>query len=150
MIWVVIANSNDSRIYHYDKNHSHLTLIKEINHPELKLKTSEIFTSDRPGKYKSNNSAHGAYSPHMDPKEVEIDKFSREIALELNKGRNAHAYDKLILITPPHMNGLIYKHLNQHVKNLVINNIQKDLQHFNDHELLNFLKSHTQYPDTSG
>lgn len=148
MIFVVNANTNSCQIYHYDKTHSQLTLVKEMSHPEIKLKASEFLTTDKPGRYQNSTSAGGAYSPRMDPKEVEIDRFSREIALELDKGRKANAYDKLIIITEPHMNGLIFQHLDKHVKDLVINNIQKDLQHMSEKELAEFLKKHAQYPDS--
>lgn len=147
MMWIATADTNTCRIYNYDKNHSTLLLLKEIKHPELRLKTSDTLTTDRPGHYQANESARGAYSPHMDPKEVAIDNFSREIAEELDKGRKNNSYEKLILIAAPHMHGLLNHHLNEHVKNIVINNIQKDLQHYDERELINFLKTHVQYPD---
>ncbi|HEX4046002.1 MAG TPA: host attachment protein [Gammaproteobacteria bacterium] len=149
MIWVVTANTNECRIYSYEKNHAHLVLLKEIAHPELKLKTSDTLTTDKPGHYRANDSARGAYSPHTEPKEVEIAHFSKEIAEELDKGRNANAYEKLIIITPPHMNGLLFQHLNKHVQKMVVNNIQKDLQHLNDREIIDFLKTHAAYEQSS-
>lgn len=44
------------------------------------------------------------------------------------------------------MNGLLFQHINNNVKNLVTHNFEKDLLHLADHELLDFLKIHTQYP----
>lgn len=149
MIWIATANTNTCRIYSYDKNHSKLSLLKEITHPEMRLKTSDFLTTDRPGHYQASGSARGAYSPHMDAKEVEIDNFSREITEELDKGRKANLYEKLILISAPHMHGLINQHLNKHVKALVINNIEKDLLHLSEHELVEFLQKHAQYSDKS-
>lgn len=136
MIWVVTSNSNHCCIYHSDKNHSQLTLLKEISHPELKLKTGSTLTSDKPGHYQTSESARGAYSPHMDAKEKEIDRFAREIAEELDKGRGKNAYEHLIIIMPAHMSGLLFKHMNQHVKNLVIKHIQKDVEHSSEKELI--------------
>ena len=57
MEWVVITNSNTCRIYDYDKKHSNLSLLKEISHPNLKLKTSETLTTERPGHYRKGESA---------------------------------------------------------------------------------------------
>lgn len=141
---VVNTNTNTCRFYHYVKHPVQLTLLKEINHPESKLRSGDL-TSDKPGHYKAGQSARGAYSPHTEAKEIEIDKFSREIANELNKERIKNEYDELIIISPPHMNGLLFQHVNKHVKDLVINNIEKDLLHLTDHELLNFLQTHTKY-----
>jgi protein required for attachment to host cells len=146
MIWVVNSNSNVCRIYDYQKKAGKLILLKEINHPENRMKTGEFLTSDKPGHYQSSNAAHGTFAPHSDPKEVAIDQFSREIAKELDHGRKTNIYDKLILINPPHMNGLIHLHLDKHVKELVMHNIPKDLLHLPDHELLDYLQINTRYP----
>jgi protein required for attachment to host cells len=144
MILVITANTNDCRIYHYEKKPVQLTLVKEMSQPENKLKSSEM-TSDREGHYKSNQSSRGAFSPHMDPKQVEIDKFSRDIANELNHRRNAHDYEKLIIIALPHMYGLMVHHLDKHVKDMLTNHIQKEVMNLSERELLEFLHTNTQY-----
>ncbi len=140
--WVVTTDTNTCRIYHYKKKPRELTLLKEIQHPENKLRDIDL-TSGKPGHYKSSGSAHGAYSQPSDPKEIKITDFSREIAKELDHGRNMHAYEKLIVIAPPHMNGLLFQHINKHVKNLITHCIEKDLLHLDDHKLLDFLHEYT-------
>lgn len=148
MIWVVNTNSNICRIYDYQKTPAQLTLVKEINHPENKLKKSDYLTSDKPGRYQSSaTGAAGAYSPHTDPKAAAIDQFSREIANELDHGRKTNAYKQLIIITQPHMDGLLQHHLDKHVKSLVTHTIQKDATHLGSHELLGFLQTNTHYSE---
>lgn len=147
-IWVITTDSNTCRIYQYSKKPTQLTLLKELKHPENKLKDIDL-TSDKPGHYKSSNATHGAYSQPSDPREIKIDNFSREIARELEHGRNTQAYQNLIIIALPHMNGLLFQHLNQHVKDLVAHNIEKDLIHLPNHELLDFLKIHTRFSNES-
>jgi protein required for attachment to host cells len=148
MIWVVAANAITCRIYHYDKQPAKLTLIKEIFHPENRLKKEDYLTSDKPGHYKSSESNRGAFAPRSDPKEVEIDNFAREIARELSLGRKTNAYEKLILMTTPHMDGLIFSHVDKHVIKLITNTIQKDPQNFTQGDLLGYIKEHAQYPDS--
>lgn len=145
MIWVVSSDTNTCRIYQYNKPFQ-LTLIKELKHPENKLKTSDLI-SDRPGHYQTSGPTRGVYTQSTDPKDVMIDNFSREIAKELDHGRNDHAYKNLIIIASPHMNGLLFQHFNKHVKESVINRIHKDLLHLSEQELLDFLKTHAQYKD---
>jgi protein required for attachment to host cells len=140
MILVVTANGNDCRIYHYDRHPAKLTLLNQISHPENKLRSGDL-TSDRAGHYQAGGtSGRGAYSPRSDAKEIEVENFSREIANVLNKERSGNEYKKLVLIAPSHMSGLLNQHLNKHVKELIVNHIQKDLQHLKDHELLEYLK----------
>lgn len=140
LTWVVNTNSNICRIYHYGKNLDQFTLFKTINHPENRLRDIDL-TSDKPGRYRAGDSAHGAYSQPSDPKEIKIDDFSREIAKELDHGRKANAYEKLIIISPPHMKGILSKHLNKHVKDLITHNIEKDIVKITDHELIDFLRT---------
>ena len=144
--WVLMTNSNTGRIYLYNKENNQLALLKEIQHPENKLRDIEL-TSDRPGHFNSNGGAHGAFTQASDPKEIKIDDFSRELAKELDHGRNTNAYNKLIVIAPPRMNGLLFQHTNKHVNELVTHKIEKDLIHFSEKELLDFLNQHTQYPE---
>jgi len=144
MIWVINSNSNTYRIYEYNKRQSKLNLLKEIQHPENKLHNIDI-VSDRSGRYKSNGGAHGAYASPSDPKEVKYDDFMRELARELNQERNKNSYEKLIIIAPAHVNGLLMQHIDKHVKELIICNLNKDLMHMADHELLSILESTPNY-----
>ncbi len=134
-IWVIVLDSNSCKILNYLKKDKKFESIKQLNHPENKLPDREL-TSDKPGHYKSSHSTHGAYAQPSDPKEIKIDKFAREVANNLEEGRNHQSYQKLIIIAAPHMNGLLQKHINKHVKKLIYHNIEKDLMHQTDQELL--------------
>lgn len=145
MIWVINTNSNLCRIYHYHKSPAELTLLKELAHPEARAKNSDYLTSDKPGAYIGRDLAHGAYSPHTDPKTVEIEKFSREIARELDHARKVNSFEKLIIITPPHMSGMLLNQLDKHVKERLTHKFNKDLLHLSEKELLDYLKENAKY-----
>ena len=144
MVWVINSNSNTCRIYQYNKPTSKLDLINEISHPDLKAKVSEM-VSDKPGKYKASKSARGAYSPPSDPKEVKIDNFLHEIADLINQERFKNAFNKLILIAPPQVEGILMLHMDKHVKEMIICSIQKDLIHLNQKDLLEVLDDTPNY-----
>lgn len=114
MIWVINYNAVDCHVYLYEKNIPKLTLVQELKDPR-------------------NRTKH-------DPKEVEVDNFVREIAAVLEKGRNDHAYDELTVIGPPHMNGLLFKHVSKFVKEMVKGEYQKDFQNINPKDLLEFIQ----------
>lgn len=142
-IWVLNSDSNTCRLYHYCKEPKELVLLKEIQHPENKLRDIDL-TSDKPGHYNSTGGAHGAFSQKSDPKEIKIDDFSREIAKELDHGRNTQAYDELVIIALPHMTGLLFQHMNKHVKDLITHKVEKDMMHLSKQALLEFVHEHTQ------
>ena len=134
LTWVLITDTNSARIYQRSGSRSKLERVKEFSHPENRLKDSE-FCSDRLGRYKGNDVGHGAFSPDSDPKEVKIDQFAAELADSLNQGRNNNAFEALIVVAPPRMNGLLFKHLNKHVVDLVEHRIEKDWVRCPDSEL---------------
>jgi protein required for attachment to host cells len=144
MTWAIVLDAARCRIFEL-KNFNHIRLIKAIDHPENKLRDIDL-TTDKPGHYKASNSNHGAFVQQTDPKEILLDNFSRDIAKELDKGRIQHAYKRLIIIAPPHMCGLLSKHINKHVDQLITHRINKDVMHLPEHELLGFIAAHAQYP----
>lgn len=138
LVWVVVADSNACRIYHFYKHPAKLELFKELYHPENKLRDIDL-TSDKPGRYRGGMSGHGAFSQQSDPKAIKIENFSREIGKALDVGRKSNAYDFLIVILPSHVRGLLSRHTNKHVKDLVAHTIEKDVMHLKERELLSFI-----------
>jgi len=138
MKWIMVANSNDCRIYEYDHDVKDLTLVDEINHPENRLREHNL-RPDRPGQYKSREANRGSYAPEIGALDIAIDDFAREMAERLDTGRNQHAYDDLTLLMPAAMEGLLLKHLNKNVAGSVHHIIQKNLMHLSEHELKKYL-----------
>jgi protein required for attachment to host cells len=147
MIWIVNLNSNLCTIYHYKKATAQVSLIKKIQHPELREKSGDSLTSDKPGHFQARDMAHGTYAPRTDPKQAAVDSFAREVANELNHGRNTNQYEHLILIAPAHMSGVLLQHTDKHVKEMIRNHIHKDILFKSDAEVLDFVKTHAQYAD---
>lgn len=127
--WLIISNACHVQIYSSDKVEKdmdiNLTLIKELHHPESSLKRQEL-DSDKPGHYKSSPSRRGAYEQHSDAKELEKDKFAREISQLLKKAKLAKQFKDLILVMPAHFHGLLEPHLSKEVKDSIIKIIHKD------------------------
>lgn len=140
--WLVATDSSTCRLYEYCEKSHQLNLVKEISHPENRFKDIEL-TSDRSGSFKVNGGAPGAFAQASDPKEIKIEEFSKEIAKELDHARAINAYEKLIVVSAPHTNGLLLQNLNKHVKALITHNIKKDILHLKNKELLTFIHDHT-------
>ncbi len=138
MKWIMVANSNDCRIYEYDQHIEKLNLIDEIKHPENRLKNHDLDT-DRPGHYQSPGFARGAYEPEKTTHDHAVENFAREMALKLNAGRNKHAYESLVLLMPPAIEGLLLKHLKKQILCMVQQIIQKNMVHLSEHELKQYL-----------
>lgn len=144
MIWLVIADASGCKIYEYEKNSKNVNPIKELYHPASKLKNSDI-VSDGPGHYKTSGATKGSYQPREEPKELEFEKFARQIAKELVLDKNNHQFDTLILISPPHMSGLINGHFDNNFKDCILHDIKKDFTHIKEHEMFAAVHEEIEY-----
>jgi len=138
--WLVVADSSACKIYAYHNKPKKITLVKEIQHPENSLKDIDIAV-DKHGSYRCN-AGSGNFTA-SDPKQNHIEAFSREIAHFLNLDRKKHHFEHLILISPPHMGGLINQHFNKHTKKLLDMNINKSLIKYDETKLLSLVDKYT-------
>lgn len=145
MLWTVIASTDHCKIYEFDRKNKELHLIKQLIHPESRKKDQDL-VSDKPGHYKSHNFNRGAFIPDTSPKEVVLEEFARQIANELDLARSQNQYKNLVLISQPKMMGLIQKANNAHVKNLILETINKDNIHFTESEIIDELTTALRRP----
>ncbi len=74
-------------------------------------------------------------SPHHEAEERHAQKFAHHLAEMLNKGRNDHAYQKLILVAEPGFLGDLSGALDKNTSALVEKTVGKDLMHVGENEL---------------
>lgn len=139
--WIVVTNTHCCRVYQYNPAEHRLELIQERTHPENK-KNDFNLTSDKPGRYQTDHGTHGTFSQETDPKAIKIQAFAKEIAELLDEGRKHNAYHQWMLVSEPHMFGLVCQHLNHHVEEKLSHKIHKDLMTLNEVDLLSYLKTH--------
>lgn len=137
--WVLIANASEARLFQTERVGAALECMKEFSHPESREKGSEL-TSDRPGHAQSKGIGHGAMVESSEPKDREADRFASELARELNKGRMAKAFRKLVLVAAPRFYGRLNNHLDGNTRAMVTNNIQKDFTAYDARDLPGRLK----------
>ena len=137
--WILVANASTARIYSNNGPKKGLKLVKELNHPESRQKSSELVT-DRPGHMQGFGNGHGSRQPATTPKEYEIEKFALEIAKELDHGRSTNDFDRLIMVASSPFIGTINSRLSDHVRSKVSDTVEKDYTRANDRELAGHLE----------
>ncbi len=138
MKWIIVANSSDCKIFKCDRNIHNLSLLEEIKHPENRLREHDLIT-DSYGFCKKPGMHRSSYEPETSHTELAMDKFAREMAGKLNRGRIKHLYDDIVLLMPPTMEGKLLKHLNKNILCMVRKKIQKNLIHMSLYELKKYL-----------
>jgi protein required for attachment to host cells len=132
--WILIANASSARIFANQGPKKGLQLVKQLDHPESREKASEL-VSDRPGHNQGHGNGHGSFVPNTDPKHNEADRFALELSKELDHGRGANSYERLILVASSPFIGLLNGRLSSHVRALVSETIEKDYTKATEKEL---------------
>ncbi len=128
--WLVVANASQATVYETEAKPKTLKLLKEYHHPASRAKGSDL-ASDRPGHFQQEargmeGTTHGAFNEPINPKDYEHERFAIELAKELDAGRNANLFNDLIIVASPHFHGLLNKHMNGQVAEMVSRHIDKD------------------------
>jgi protein required for attachment to host cells len=79
--------------------------------------------------------------PRTNPREVEQERFAREIAGALDKADQRQRFDRLILVAPPAFMGLLRSVLSTGLANKVSGALTKDLTKVAIHDLPDHLQT---------
>ncbi len=136
--WVLVADAARARLFSVTRRNE-WTLAQSLEHAESRLAGHELM-SDGPGAMKQPaGSGRTVMSPPTPPREVEAQRFARELVDLLVDGHGKSAYHSLVLCAPPHMLGLLRKGLPVAVERLVSAGIDKNYTHLPDRELPEWL-----------
>lgn len=123
--WILVANASLARVYEHLGPNKGLRLVKELLHPESRLKNSELVT-DRPGSMASTGNGQGAKTPQTEPKAHEAKVFAQELAQELYHGRTKNAFGRAIVFAPPSFMGMLNAVMDSPTAQLVTDRFEKD------------------------
>jgi len=124
--WILAAHRSGAKFYEHTGPGA-LTLLRTIDHPAGRLMDQEIVT-DRPGrKYEGGSSLQGTADPEVDPARHEAETFARSLAAALTEGRNAHAFERLVLVAEPRFLGLLRAELDAPTAAMVVGSVNHEL-----------------------
>lgn len=103
--WVLVANHTHARVFEAKNSAGSLKEIESFVYPEGRMKDHEL-TSDGPG---TSFDSYG-YGRHAMEKPTSLrkqgaQKFARDIAHTLEKGRQKGRFDRLYIVAEPSMAG---------------------------------------------
>lgn len=136
-LWILVCNASQAFFYETVSTLNHLKQVHELTHPAARSKSIDL-VSDKPGS-KGNKAIHGGAPEKSSVKEIELQKFSQEISQALKSAYNDHRFEKLVLVAPPKLLGVLKQNLNGSVDKTIANTINKDVTYMNANELANML-----------
>jgi protein required for attachment to host cells len=139
-VWVLIADGEHARVVKpTDKPGQFGTLIA-FDSASAHMKSTDL-GSDRPGRvHESASVTRHAVTPRSDPKLAAKDAFLREVARLIEQHDVENAFDRLVLVAPPHALSDLRADLNKSVSAKVVGSLTKDLVKVSDHNLMSHLK----------
>jgi len=132
--WVMVADASRARFFKMnDERHLVAAYTQEIVGPGLQ---SKDMGSDRPGRvFDSQGGGRHAAEPPTDPKRHAKFELAYEVGHILDAERKNQAYEQLVLVAPPQFLGDLRATLPDHVKHLVVAEVNKDLSRLSPMDL---------------
>jgi len=125
--WILAADSAYAKILRADKKKGPLELVKTLEHPESRMKDSELY-SDQPGRaFDSGGQGRHAMENEVDAKKMESIRFAQQLAEELKKAAEEERFHKLYILAAPAFLGELREKLDPHVKSMIKEEIPKDV-----------------------
>jgi protein required for attachment to host cells len=146
--WCLVCDASRAHLFRTKPPGHRYELIASFDHPESRARVSDL-VADVNGRKPAGGSRgvgvlrsrpggfHGRPGVEADtnPKEVEAQKFARDLATELEKGLDEHAYEALVLVAPPHFLGMVRATVSEQVAKRVEGTIDKDLAAMDPREI---------------
>jgi protein required for attachment to host cells len=133
--WIVIAHRAGARIFEQEARGRELARIRELDNEAGRRHNREI-DADRPGRvYDRMGQGRHAVSREDTPHEKAAEDFAKELAGELQKGRNENRFNEIVLAAEPRFLGMLRQALDEPTARLVTAELPKDLAEVRDDKL---------------
>lgn len=139
--WILIADASLAHVMASTGKESDLTKVEDFQLDGTTLPGRDL-AADRPGRSfdRAGEGRHGM-EPRTNPREVEQERFAREIVGALDKADRRQLFDRLILVAPPTFMGLLRRILPPSLVSRVSGELTKDLTKVAIHDLPDHLKA---------
>lgn len=132
--WILVCDASRARIFATEGREGEWLLLRELSHPRSRAHDADL-TTDRFGMTQHGGRARAgfrgerstrAYEPSTYPKETEAQHFAQILAGALDEGRVRGAFERLVLVAPPHFLGLLRAELSDPLEKTVVASLDKD------------------------
>lgn len=129
LTWILVANAAKARLFQSD-GHG-LREISDAIHPASAAHGRDLLAdaAGRRGQGPAGRGDRPGLGGDEPVQRQEAERFARQLAALLKTGLDEHAYDGLVLVAPPHLLGLLRKHLGHTVSRRVDATLDRDLVH---------------------
>lgn len=124
-LWILVGNASRVRLFSADASGENWTLLEEFFHDESRAKSGFLLNQpDNP-----NAGSLSKPQPENEPdarKELEHERFARELSHRLDRGVDNHQFERLIIAAPPTFLGRLRRELSGRVRQRVVLDLDAD------------------------
>jgi len=132
--WIIAADESRARVLQVLDREQRLAEIDDLVNPAGRAQDRELQTDAEP-RFNGSQGGPASDSERQGAVEHSARTFAKEVGRYLDKARNEHRYDQLVLVAPPKFLGALRKELHKEVEKLVTEELPKDLSWFNAREI---------------
>lgn len=135
--WILIADTSRAKLLSAELPEEAWTPVETFENTSAHL-TSKELSPTPPGKMKQSGatkSRHTALEPRTTPKEAELERFVHRLVNYLEDAMARRAYDRLALVAPPRLLGMLRKALGKQIASRMQAAIDKDLVALDNDEI---------------
>lgn len=130
--WIIVADSHIAQIY--SKAGESLKMIGEAYPSKAPVRTASDEKNNTVPK-SNDGKSHIQYEPSMSPQRRKTYRFAHEISDWLGQALYNDAFDRLVLVAPPHMLGDMRKTMTKSVASRLLAEVNKDLTKLHEQDL---------------
>jgi protein required for attachment to host cells len=140
--WVIAADASHARIFELgDRKTASVQPIMELTHEQGRAHVREINT-DADGRFGGRDGQSNVSQPAVDAAQHEMDIFSKQVGQYLDRAAQENRYEKLWVLAPPRLLGLIRQNLGKNTLDRVEEEIAKDIAWFEQRDIEEYLRRH--------
>lgn len=135
-MWILVCDASRAVLYATEKREDAWQTVDSYQHPESRLKNSQLTPSEPGHAAKSKGSArHTSLDPDTSPKEAEFEHFAQQLADVLSAGTSRHDCDGVVLVAPPRFLGLLRQRLSAEARKRLVASVDQDYVSLSPREL---------------
>jgi protein required for attachment to host cells len=124
-LWILVGNASRMRLFSADARGDDWKLLEEFRHDESRARNTDLQEQrDNP----NAGTLHGP-PPETEPngrRELEHDRFARELSGRLDRGVDDHTFERLIIAAPPEFLGKLRKSLSKRALQRLVLDLDAD------------------------
>jgi protein required for attachment to host cells len=133
-LWILVGNASRVRLFSADAKGEDWDLLEEFRHDESRARNADLQEQrDNP----NAGTLHGPAAENEPDgrRELEHERFARELSSRLDRGVDAHAFERLIIAAPPDFLGKLRRSLSKRVLQRLMMDMDADYSNVPAREL---------------